>query len=151
MNTVINTTLLATGAPSVGIAGVGGAAVTPSAPVGTDAARFQTLMAAADPATNTAAPVATLPTATSHSTFPAPAHSRNPLVDDITQALRDVSNDVNGTFQRYQHGVRSGEPMSVAQMMQAHGELMTGLVKWDLTNKVIQKTTQSVDTIVKTQ
>ena len=148
MNTVINTALLATSAPALGATGVDGAAVTPSAPAGTDAARFQTLMAATDPAMNTAAPVATLPTATSHSTFPAPApaHSRNPLVEDITQALRDVSNDVNGTFQRYQHGVRSGEPMSVAQMMQAHGELMTGLVKWDLTNKVIQKTTQTVDT-----
>jgi hypothetical protein len=146
MNTVINTALLATGAPALGATGVGGAAVAPSAPAGTDAARFQTLMAATDPAMNTAAPSATLPT-----TLPIPAHSSNTLVSDLSNSLSKVSNDVNGTFQRYQQGVKSGEVMSMTQMLQAHGELMVGLIKWDLTNKGIQKSTQSVDTIVKTQ
>ena len=146
MNAVINTALLATGAPSVGATGVGGAAVAPSAALGTDAARFQALMAATDPAMNTVAPSATLPT-----TLPVPASSHGTLTSGATNFLSEASKDVNGIFQRYQNGVKSGEIMTTTQMLQAQGELMTGLVKWDLTNKVIQKTTQSVDTIVKTQ
>ncbi len=146
MNTVINTAFLATGAPSVGMTDVGGASVAPNAPMGSDAARFQSLMATSDPSMNTVTGAATQPT-----TLPKPANISNPLVNDAASFLKNVSNDVNGTFQRYQQGVQTGDTMSVTQMLQAHGQLMTGLVKWDLTNKVIQKTTQSVDTIVKTQ
>ncbi len=146
MNTVIHTALLATGAPSVDVTGMGGAAVTPSAPAGTDAAHFQTLMAAPDPALNAVGPTANVPTS-----LPIPASSPNTLLNSTKGFLSEVSHDVNATFQKYQQGVKSGEPMTIAQMLQAHGELMTGLVKWGLSNKIIQKTTQSVDTIVKTQ
>lgn len=143
MSNLISPTLLAAiSVPASGAATAGMETAVPTAASGSDAARFQSLMQAPDAS---AAPVVSAaPTGVGQ--VPRPGGS---FSDAVVKTLSDASNEFKGMFSAVEKAA-SGN-LTVGDGVKLQYDVAINLVSVDMATKVITKTTQIVDTLVKTQ
>ena len=143
MSNLISPTLLAAvSMPTPGAAAAGMETPAPTAASGSDAARFQSLMQAPDAS---AATVVSAPPA-GVGQLPRPGGS---FSDAVVKTLSDASNEFKGVFSAAEKAASGNLTVGDGLMLQI-GVAQT-LVYLDLASKGITKTTQIVDTLVKTQ
>jgi type III secretion system YscI/HrpB-like protein len=139
--------IAATVAAATKVAPAAGATAHPAPAAGADVARFRTLMSPDPaPATNPTAGVDADPAA------PLDAGAPSNLGDAILQKLHAMSGELDDGWRTLTSiGGTGDESLSVSQLMKFQATAMQTSFQFDLVGKVVSKSEQDIETLVKMQ